>query len=524
MEKLNTYHAPGVYINEVSGFPNSVTGVPTAVPAFIGYTPQAFYQGISYRNVPVLIASFADFKAYFCLPDLPPPAAPTKQYAPQYYLVARPSQPLQGDSILINGTWYSILPDANTIYYLYNSVRLFYENGGGNAYIVSVGDYGTPSHQPMEPGTPMVNTNVQLSELLNGLSVLKNESGPTMYICPEATLLSAPDNATLMQAMLQQCNDIQSAISVFDIIGGNDPDPIHYMEDIAAFRNNTGNQGLSYGTAYYPFVNTTITGNNEIDYTNIMGGNIAALAAIINPSGAPDAGITAVINQIQNPANRFTVYQNNNALLNASKVYVEIMNHVMQQVNTLPASGGMAGVITTTDNSNGPWKAPANASITGVVDLPIRLNDTQQDALNVDAITGKSVNAIRFFNGMGILIWGARTLDGNSQDWRYLPVRRTVIFIEQSCKLAMQSYVFEPNTQNTWVSVKEMINNFLTDIWKLGGLMGTSPAQAFSVQCGLGVTMTAEDILNGVMTVTVCVAMVRPAEFIVFSVSQKMAS
>ena len=96
-------------------------------------------------------------------------------------------------------------------------------------------------------------------------------------------------------------------------------------------------------------------------------------------------------------------------------------------------------------------------------------------------------------------------------------------FLEQSCKLAANAYVFEPNTKNTWEAVKAMIGGFLTDIWKQGGLQGASAADAFSVECGLGVTMTGEDILKGFMNVTIKVAVVRPAEFIVLTFQQQMA-
>ncbi|HEX8018017.1 MAG TPA: phage tail sheath family protein, partial [Flavobacterium sp.] len=136
---LSTIQTPGVYIQELNAFPNSVVAVATAVPAFIGYTPQASYEGKSYTNVPVRITSFSDFQAFFCLPDPASPASPAKQYSPEYYLVQQKSQPAKGDYMLINGSYYSIVPDPNTVYYLYNSVKLFYENGGGDAYIVSVG-------------------------------------------------------------------------------------------------------------------------------------------------------------------------------------------------------------------------------------------------------------------------------------------------------------------------------------------------------------------------------------------------
>jgi len=522
---LSTIKTPGVYINEVNAFGNSVVPVATAVPAFIGYTPQATYEGKSYISIPTKITSFADFQAIFCYPDPPAPADPVKQYDPQYYLIQQERQPEKGDYLLIGSDYYSIVPDANTVYYLYNSIRLFYENGGGDAYIVSVGTYGAPSGSAMKLGDQIINTNVQLTDLIKGLASLKNEKEPTMYICPEATLLSVDDNATLMQEMLLQNTEMQTAISIFDSIGGRNPDPIFYTDDITTFRNSTGNTGLDYGTAYYPFVGTTIMQGSDIDYTNLFGGDVKQLAPLLNSPSNPNEAVATMLLAIETPpANPLTVGQYNNALLNASSTYSTIMKHVLAAVNMLPASGGMAGVITTTDRQVGPWQPPANTSMARVVSLPIKLSDAQQADLNVDAVSGKSINAIRFFNGLGILIWGARTLDGNSQDWRYISVRRTVIFLEQSSKLAAQAYEFSPNDKNTWEAVKAMIGSFLNDVWKQGGLQGASAADAFSVECGLGSTMTGEDIRNGFMNVSIKVAVVRPAEFIVITFTQQMAT
>ncbi len=458
---------PGVYIQELNAFPNSVVPVATAVPAFIGYTPQASYEGKSYFNKPTKVSSFAEFATIFCLPNPAPPAPPAKQYSPQYYLVKEKSQPTSGDYVQIDGNYYSVLPDPNTVYYLYNSIRLFYENGGGDCYIVSVGSYGAASGKPMSAPGQIINPNVQLDQLMNGLALLKQEEEPTMYICPEATLMNVENNGTLMQEMLLQNTELRTSISIFDIIGGRNPDPIMWDNDITTFRNNTGAKGLDFGTAYYPFVGTTIMQPSDLDYTNLFGGDIKQLEAIINPADNPNQAVATIVAGIETPANPpLTASQNNNALLNASKTYSLIIKHVLSDANMLPPSGGMAGVITTNDNQLGVWNTPANTSMVGAAELPIRISASQQAGLNVDAISGKSINAIRFFNGKGILIWGGRTLDGNSQDWRYLSVRRTMIFLEQSVKLAAAAYVFQPNDSNTWGAVKSMISSFLTTVWK----------------------------------------------------------
>lgn len=466
--------------------------------------------------------SFRQFIAY---PTHLPLPILLNSYTPQYYLIKQSTKPANEDFMLIDNSYYAVLPDPNTIYYLYNSIRLFYLNGGGDAYIVSVGSYGSPSGKPVNVGNQIVNPNVKLSDLTNGLHILLNDEEPTMYICPEATLLSVAENGTLMEEMLSQSNKMQTAICVFDIIGGRNPDPILYTNDIQTFRSNTGPNGLSYGTAYYPFVGTTIVQSQEIDYTNFFEGDVRQLAPLLNPAENPNQSAAAILAEIANPQSTpLTVAQYNNALINASKTYSTILKYVLTQVNILPPSGGMAGVMTRIDNANGVWQAPANTSITGVESMPIKLSESQQANLNMDAISGKSINAIRFFNGLGILVWGARTLDGNSLDWRYLSVRRTAIMLEQSCKQAAQMYIFQPNTKNTWEAVKAMISGFLTNIWKEGGLQGASASDAFSVACGLGITMTADDILNGFMNVTIKLAIVRPAEYIVITFQQQMAA
>ena len=522
---IQNYQTPGVYIEELNAFPNSVVGVPTAIPAFIGYTPKAEYEGKSFYKKAQRITSFADFKAIYMVDDPAPPADPAVQYNPCYYLVEEAQNDTREADLAVNGKSYHVLPDPNTIYYLYNSIRLFYENGGGAAYIVAVGGYGESSKNPLaSPDDAIVNPHVKLAELQAGLELLKNETEPTLYVCPDAMLLSLDDNGSLMESMLLQAATMQTAMCIFDVIGGAEPDPILYTNDIEEFRNRTGSVGLDYGAAYYPFIGTTVMQMGEINYTNLFGGNIEALEALINPSAAPDQNVATILTQIKDKRTTLPVSQLDAALLLASPVYKLIVQHALQLANLLPPSGGIAGVYATTDNQIGVWKAPANMSIVGAANLPIKLSDNQQESLNVDAVTGKSINAIRFFNGRGILIWGARTLDGNSMDWRYIAVRRTVTYLEQSIKGAAEAYIFAPNDANTWSDVKAMIANFLTNVWKQGGLQGAQASEAFVVEIGLGTTMTADDILNGIMRISVKVAVVHPAEFIVITFNQQMAS
>ena len=198
------------------------------------------------------------------------------------------------------------------------------------------------------------------------------------------------------------------------------------------------------------------------------------------------------------------------------------INYLRNQAYLLPPSGAVAGVYARVDNSRGVWKAPANESLVNVVAPSVLLTQDQHGELNVDPSTGKSINVIRSFVGKGNLIWGARTLAGNDNEWRYVNVRRLFNMIEESCKKATEQFVFESNDANTWVKVQAMIENFLTTVWRQGALFGATPDKAFYVLVGLNKTMTQLDILEGRMIVEIGIAANRPAEFIILRFSHKL--
>ena len=202
-------------------------------------------------------------------------------------------------------------------------------------------------------------------------------------------------------------------------------------------------------------------------------------------------------------------------------VFANILSQVTRTMVLQPPSGAVAGVYAAVDRARGVWKAPANVSLADVSGVAVKVNDQIQEDLNVTS-TGKSVNAIRVFAGKGCLVWGARTLAGNDNEWRYVPVRRFFNMAEESIRKATEPFVFEPNDRGTWVRVRAMIENFLTVEWRQGALAGALPAQAFFVKIGLGETMTSEDILEGRLIVEVGMAVVRPAEFIILRFAHKM--
>ncbi|WP_229254440.1 phage tail sheath C-terminal domain-containing protein [Dyadobacter sp. NIV53] len=197
-----------------------------------------------------------------------------------------------------------------------------------------------------------------------------------------------------------------------------------------------------------------------------------------------------------------------------------IVTALKRSSTTVPPSGAMAGIYSYVDGNRGVWKAPANVSLNSVSAVTVEIDDKKQETLNVHD-TGKSINVIRKFTGRGIIVWGARTLAGNDNEWRYVPVRRFYNMVEESVKKACLQFVFEANDANTWVKVRSMIENYLNTLWRQGALAGAKSEQAYYVRVGLGTTMTFQDVLEGKMIVRIAMAPVRPAEFIILEFSQK---
>lgn len=182
----------------------------------------------------------------------------------------------------------------------------------------------------------------------------------------------------------------------------------------------------------------------------------------------------------------------------------------------IPPSGSILGIYARSDNTRGVHKAPANEVVRGCVGLDCQFNTGEQDILNP-----KGINLIRSFPGQGIRVWGARTASSNGS-WKYINVRRLFIFIEESIKANTSWAVFEPNDEVLWVRVQRTISVFLNTLWRNGSLAGTSPEEAFFVNIGRD-TMSQDDIDNGRLICVIGVAPVKPAEFVIFRISQKTA-
>lgn len=411
---------------------------------------------------------------------------------------------------------YGISVARTDKYNLYYNLRFFFANGGGPCYIVSVGDYQSGD--------------ISKDLLVNGISFLLKEQEPTIVLVPEAVKLKEQECYDVQVVVLQHCGkEMRNRVALFDIYNGYKDRKDESGDVITKFREAIGTEFLDFGAAYYPWLNTSIISDNEINFKNIQQSKddlillLKAHSLHLKPYIDDIEKVLSTINKTNDaallaPNNVQTLHK---VLSKQSPIYAAIIKEIVQDLNLLPPASAMAGIYTLVDSTKEVWNAPANIGISNVVSPTVNISHVNQEDLNVP-LNGKAVNAIRYFVGDGVKVWGARTLDGNSLDWRYINVRRTMIMLEESIKNATKAFVFEPNTANTWVSVRSMISNFLNGIWKRGGLAGSSPEDAFSVHIGLGDTMTPEDILEGIMRITVLVAIVRPAEFIEITFQQQM--
>jgi phage tail sheath protein FI len=502
---------PGVYVTEFSAFPTSIVGVETAVPIFVGYTETA-----STRLTAVQIGSLSDYAQYF-----------GGAYDAKYDITAATGENPPADFQAGSGYW-RLKPGTDAQFNLFMAIKLFYANGGGKCYVVSTGGYGG---------------GVVRQELLDGLDVARDTVGPTMLVVPDACLLAGEgDYSAVAVAAVDQSGALRDRVAILDLPGAMDP--ASWTKDgLAAQRSRfyaaiaPAEAYFSYGTAYAPALRTSVLSSVDIDYTNLQATQAGsdALKGLLQAQAEELYGAAASkLGQVQEkldlafppditkdslaPAEITSL---NQYLVNALPLLEQIETIVIAKLNVAPPSGAMAGIWASNDSVRGVWNAPANLAVAGVVAPEVLLGDADQEAYAFP-LNGNAINILRSIVDRGTVVWGARTLDGNSLDYRYIQVRRTLVYIEQSIKTALQPFVFAANDAQTWSAVTGLISNFLTQLWLAGGLIGARSSEAYAVQCGMGSTMTEEDVVNGYMIVQVTLQMIHPAEFIELTFKQTM--
>jgi uncharacterized protein len=468
---MAVYKTPGIFIEENSKFPPSIVSVETAVPAFIGYTEKAQKnEPGDLLNVPHRITSLKEFEQFFGFP-----------------------KPETGISVYIIVSAAAIDAKSKIEYpsrfILYYSLLLFFNNGGGACYIVSVGNYNNAG----------VIDRVALETGLNAIAMIGEV---TLLLFPDASnMAGATDYYALHKKAMEQCRELKDRFVLMDVF--MNPALPHKMDvDIARDLITGTPDELKYAAVYYPRIYTKLPYYYKIPGTDEDNDECVKVTC---------SGIFSFNGTLKGLKKDYTDY------------YKAAKDAIKNLELLLPASSAAAGIYAKVDKTRGVWKAPANININDAIHPEILINSTEQADLNIDTAGGKSINAIRSFESIGpAIIWGARTLAGNDNEWRYISVRRFFTMVEQSVKKATAQFVFERNDRNTWIRIKSMIENYLMLQWGAGALLGLKPQEAFFVRIGLNETMTQLDLLEGRLIIEIGMAAVRPAEFIILRFMHKM--
>lgn len=525
------YLAPGVYIEEVNTGPRPIEGVSTSTAGFVGETERG-------TTRPTLVTSWSDFVRKF------------------------------------GGYIDAPISDTNNIYLPY-AVRGFFDNGGQRLYIARVcGPGATATGNFAGAGGNTVLQAAGPGEWGNRLRIL---------ITPGSASLTLPTASTLPARQFFRVRVIyyregvpNPLVNPFDLAQAanparREPDAIEDFDDLSAdpTRQNFA-QTIINNRSNLIRVLACPGRPNEVGFiglTGTAGANVPAVAQqYIGAHADPelrtgmdglmtirDISLMACPDEINIPAltdellNRCETTKDRFAILNElsdgadfnairqhrDSTYgglyyprVRVMApHTREGVMDIPPAGHMAGIFARTDIERGVHKAPANEVVRGIISRDLNggrkplthtLSKREHDMLNP-----YGVNVIRDFrsDGRDIRIWGARTMSSDAM-WKYVNVRRLFIFIEQSIDRGTQWSVFEPNTEPTWIAIRSSITNFLRTIWRNGALMGTTQEEAFFVKCDRN-TMTQDDIDNGRLICLIGVAPAKPAEFVIFRISQK---
>lgn len=536
MQVLKT---PGVYVQEIATLPPSVAEVSTAIPAFIGHTERG--------TDAARITSLLEYQALFG----------TVQHS-KYSAQLEAAAPGQVPALTLARSADGV---GTTLYY---SLSHYFMNGGGPCWVVPLGTDGTLKEQFIaglarveqedEPtlilfpeaadalemadyGELAQTALAQCNKLKDRFVVLDVPGGKVAafrdamgtnylsyaaayhpYVATTITWLTddtsvtvervaagntiftrvLPDGGDGIQVSFTGAPSAKPKIRVDAGDAGADPT---FTIDGTTLR--IGNAANKTGTALAQAWTAFKTANPDVAFTVTADG---AGTAVVTATAAAGLQLSA---QTAAPASLASLKTSETALYN------RIKDALARERVTLPPSAAIAGIYAAVDRDRGVWKAPANVSMNGVIGPTSRMTDDDQEDLNVDPTAGKSINVIRDFTGRGTMVWGARTLAGNDNEWRYVPVRRLFINIEESAKKASAFAVFEPNDATLWLKVKGMIESYLYTLWERGALAGSKPDQAYYVNVGLGQTMTAQDVLEGRLIIDIGIAAVRPAEFVV---------
>ncbi|WP_018681087.1 phage tail sheath family protein [Actinokineospora enzanensis] len=492
----SSYLAPGVYMEEVSSGSRPIEAVGTAVAAFVGFAERGP------RHEPVLVTNWTQFKAAF------------GDFTPGCYLA--------------------------------HAVYGYFLNGGGVAYVVRVGGAGTDpaalpvAELPAAEGRPGFTVSARAADARDltvevaapsepgedTFKLVVKRAGEAVETFDNVTTRRGPTNvATVLrqQSGLVQVEEVKGRALTAPTTGETaltaPPgtaaiDAREYVGDPA---DRTGFGGLeaideitmlcvpdvmaAYQRGALTLEDVKAVQLAMIAHCELMSDRVAVLDA--------PPGLKA--QEVKDWRMDVAGYDSKYAALYWP--WIKVADPVAGKQIFVPPSGHLAGIWARNDSSRGVHKAPANEVVRGAVTLELNITKAEHDLLNPIA-----VNCIRSFRGQGIRVWGARTLSSDPE-WRYLNVRRLFNYVEKSILQGTNWVVFEPNDPKLWDSVKRTVTMFLRRVWRDGALFGRQPAEAFFVKCDEE-NNPPENRDAGILTVEIGIAPVKPAEFVVFRISQ----
>ena len=537
---MPTYLTPGVYITEVSSGSRPIETVETSVAAFIGVTQRGPV------NSPVSITSLSDFESIFS-GFLPP-----------------------GSGMETNSAG-----DTCHRSYLAHAVCHFFNNGGRRCYVVRICKDDASSATSSHTG---LLTHVKAAYGASGANVLADASNPGQWANDHYDVHITPSqrdpvhlfNLTVRYWKTPADRNRPEDEWEHGVIIRESYSDLSHRPDSRAYAPNLVNETSSLvGIEINPIRIATNTanghnlpaaetyvlasGNDGSELNPLTDGHIfddalhsldsigdVQLIAIPGIHEQARKGVEYCENRPQRdciffmdpPANKDSPAEILSWLgqpqNNTSSSYGVLYYPWVKAVNPaqgggtdwFPPSGFVMGIYARIDTTRGVWKAPAGrtASLTGAIDVKAHLTRRQQAGLNPHGI-----NCLRIFEGMGTMVWGSRTLaTGVDPEWRYVPVRRTAIMIERSIYDGIQWAIFEPNDHRLWSSLRLNIENFLLGLFRAGAFQGSTAKDAYFVRCGLGDTMSQGDIDAGHVIVELGFAPLKPAEFVIIRIQQKV--
>ncbi|MFI5458427.1 MAG: phage tail sheath family protein [Isosphaerales bacterium] len=498
-----TVSYPGVYIEEIPSGVRTITGVATSIAAFVGWAPQGAVGSA------VLVLSWPDF---------------TRQFG-----------------------------GLDTRSYLGYAVYQFFSNGGTQAYIIRIVGPGNLAATVTLGG---VLTLTAQSPGLWGNSygvTVTNLATPgrfrlqTFNLPPNnapAVLVESFENLSMSSSDSRYVQNIvsnQSSFITATVIGNNPsppannttPTPLTGGLDGTLLQpaSTSASAAGAFETAVLPGSGVGVDLLEHVDLFNILcvpgeadPGTLGKLEAFCQGHRAmliADCYQDATFNSLSGSGPNSALTQGDPPA-NAAFYFpwISAQDPLLSNLpNTFPPCGFVAGIWAQTDGTRGVWKAPAGtaASLTGAIGVYVPLNDRENGVLNPFA-----VNCIRNFNVYGTIVWGARTLQGNDQlgsEWKYIPVRRTALFIEESLFRALKWVVFEPNDEPLWSQIRLNVGAFMQNLFRQGAFQGQTPTDAYFVKCDKETT-TQNDINLGIVNIVVGFAPLKPAEFVVIQIQQ----